>query len=200
MRENLPPEPQLPALVMTPSDVTRLLRELDTLDQYMRQQGLRAPGQPTAKMPKTTRLLDELAVLNGVNLLDVRSREYLSAFLSAMLQRAPVVHISFAVDPSPAFLQKVVLWFRKNIHSQILVRVGLQPSIAAGCVVRTTNRYFDLSLRQHLQKQRGLLRDAIMALNQPQAPPTTFMQQPPSSPVPPVSTVPVPVIGQGLPV
>jgi hypothetical protein len=29
-----------------------------------------------------------------------------------------------------------------------LVRVGLQPNIGAGCVVRTTNKSFDFSLRR----------------------------------------------------
>lgn len=200
MSESLPRDPQLPALVMTPSDISRLLREITALDEYIRQQALRAPGQPTARMPKTSRLLDELAVLNGANLLDALSREYLKTFLATVMQRAPVVHISFAVDPSPAFLQKIVLWFRKNIHPQVLVRVGLQPSIAAGCMVRTPNKYFDLSLRRHLVRQRSLLRDAIMALDQPvpTAPQSTFIQQPPSTQVP-TAEADVPAVGHGVP-
>lgn len=166
MNHERAPSPILPALVMTPSDVSRLIRELEVLDEYMRQQKLRESGQPTAKLPKTTRMLDELAAENAVNLLDTGARSFLRAFLQELIAHAPIVHVSFAVDPSSAFLQKIVLWFRRNADTRTLVRVGLQPSIAAGCVVRTPNKYFDFSLRQHLQRQRYLLRDALMALDQ----------------------------------
>jgi len=33
----------------------------------------------------------------------------------------------------------------------------LQPTIAAGCIVRTTNKYFDFSLRQDFTDKRELL-------------------------------------------
>ncbi|HEU4966297.1 MAG TPA: F0F1 ATP synthase subunit delta [Candidatus Saccharimonadales bacterium] len=192
MSEHTPKSPQLPALVMTVSDVSRLTHELVSLDNYMHQQKIRTPGQPMAKMPKTTRMLDELAVVNGVNLLEPAAREYLAVFLQQLAAHAPVVHISFAVDPSSAFLQKIVLWFRKNTDPHVLVRVGLQPSLAAGCVVRTPNKYFDMSLRQHLQKRRPLLRDAVAALGKipaqaPVAPEPTQPQQPA-----------MPAVGQGV--
>jgi len=159
MRDGL----QLPPLVMTPGDVARLRRELAALEAYLHASALRAPGQPTGHLPKTSRLLEELATVNAMNLLDGRVREHLAAFLELLATRAPVVHISFAVDPSPAFLQKIVQWFRQNVQPQVLVRVGLQPTIAAGCVVRTTNKYFDFSLRRRFIQQRHLLGEALHA-------------------------------------
>jgi len=39
--------------------------------------------------------------------------------------------------------------------------VGLQPTIAAGIVLRTPNHQFDFSLRQHLYKNRAKLREAL---------------------------------------
>lgn len=156
-------ELRVPALIASPSDVSRLCREMQALDDYLRDRALRSPGQPTEKLPKTTRLLDELANENSLNLLDEAVRGQLTAFLADMAANAPVVHISFAADPSSAALQKVVLWFRQNVHPRILVRVGLQPGIAAGCIVRTTNRYFDCSLGQRLQQSRQLLLDALAA-------------------------------------
>jgi len=193
MSEHTPKSPRLPALVMTVSDVSRLIHELDSLDSYMQQQKIRTPGQPMTKMPKTTRMLDELAVANGANLLDPAARTYLGAFLQQLAAHAPVVHVSFAVDPSSAFLQKIVLWFRKNTDPHVLVRVGLQPSLAAGCAVRTPNKYFDFSLRQHLQKQRPLLRDAVATLGQntgrmPVAVPEPAQPQQPA----------MPSVGQGV--
>ncbi len=54
-------------------------------------------------------------------------------------------------------MTKLVVWLRANIHPQILVHLGLQPSIAAGCVVRTANKQFDFSLSEAFEKQRELL-------------------------------------------
>jgi hypothetical protein len=153
----------LPLLIMTPGDVSRLRRELAILNEYLQQQAVRAPGQPMAKLPKTSRLLDELAAANKLNLLDPGVRINLAAFLADIATHSPVVHVSFAVDPSATFLVKIVAWFRQNIHPATLVRVGLQPTIAAGCAVRTTNKYFDCSLGQHLRKQRGVLLDMLVA-------------------------------------
>lgn len=146
---------------MTTSDVSRLRREIAALDDYLTQEALREPGQPHEKLPKTSRLLDQLAQVNNVNLLDAATRRYLAEFLDDVAVNAPVVHLSFASDPSSAFLQKIVQWFRENVHPSVLVRVGLQPTLAAGCAVQTTNRYFDLSLRQHLERNKGILVDLL---------------------------------------
>lgn len=151
----------VPALITSPADVSRLRREVKALDDYMRQQELRSPGAPSAMLPKLSRLLHDLTTANGLNLLDVKTRADLAAFLADVATSAPVLHISFAVDPSSAFLQKLVQWLRQNIHPSALVRVGLQPSIAAGCTLQTTNRYFDFSLRQYLQQHRKLLVDGL---------------------------------------
>jgi len=153
--EQQTPSLTVPTLITTPADVSRLRREILALDNYLAQEALRAHGQPQAKLPKTSRILDELAGSNKLNLLDKATRQYLVSFLDDVAAQAPVVHISFATDPSSAFLQKIVLWFRQNIHPSTLIRVGLQPNIAAGCVVRTTNKYFDFSLRQTLQKHQS---------------------------------------------
>lgn len=151
----------VPALIASPADVSRLRREIKALDEYMRQQELRSPGTPSAMLPKLSRLLHDLTTANNLNLLDAKTRQNLAAFLADVATNAPVVHVSFAVDPSSAFLQKLVQWLRQNIHPSMLVRVGLQPSIAAGCTVQTTNRYFDFSLRQYLQQHRQLLVDGL---------------------------------------
>lgn len=150
----------VPSLITSPADVSRLRREITALDNYLEQESLRAGGQQV-KLPKTSRVLDELAIANKLNLLDKATRQSLAAFLEDLAKNAPVVHISFASDPSSAFMQKIVHWLRENINPSILVRVGLQPNIAAGCVVRTTNKYFDFSLRQYLRKHETDLLAAI---------------------------------------
>ena len=159
----------VPSIIISPADVTRLRREVKAIDAYLAQEALRQPGQPQARLPRLSHVLDELTTVNTLNLLDKTTRDRLLAFLDQVATSAPVVHISFASDPSAAFLQKLVVWFRKNIHPSTLVRVGLQPTIAAGCVVRTTNKYFDLSLRQTLRRHQPELLAAIKASGRPAA-------------------------------
>jgi len=148
---------QVPALITSPSDVSRLHREVIALNEYLKQAALRSPGQAAVKLPKTSRLLDELVIDNKLNLLDATTREHLIGFLADLAEHAPIIHISFATDPSSAFLQKIVLWLRQNINASILVQVGLQPTIAIGCVLKTTNKFFDLSLRRQLTEHSAEL-------------------------------------------
>lgn len=141
-------------------DVGRLLREVEQIDSFLKQAAIREPGT-TVKMPKTSRLLDELTTTNKMNLLHEDDRSQLLSFLAAVKASAPVLHMSFGVDPSPSFIQKLMTWLRAEIHPLVLVQVGLQPNIGAGCVVRSTNHYFDFTLRQHFKKQRPLLLEKL---------------------------------------
>lgn len=154
----------LPTLVAGPTDVARLQRELASLDDYLHQAALRGRGRPSdPKLPKTSRLLDELASFNKLNFLQPADRQRAAAWLEGLKQAAPVVTISFATDPSSAFMVKLVTWLRQNIHPQLLVRTGLQPTIAAGCTLRTPNHYYDFSLRQRFSDKRALLIDRLQA-------------------------------------
>ncbi len=147
----------LPALVSGVVEVRRLSRELEALDEYMRQAGLREAGAKQDTLPRVSRLLDETARENHINLLQKEDRANMSTALEQILTTAPVVHLSFASDPSATFTSKIVTWLRQNVHPQLLVRLGLQPSIAAGCVMRTTNKSFDFSLRHRFEEQHAAL-------------------------------------------
>lgn len=150
----------LPLTILTVADLGRMRRELDSLEEYSMQSEVRNPGhQP--QLPRTSRGLEEFAGQYDVNLLIDNQRAKLKQLLDKLLDSAPVIHISFSSDPSPAFLTKLVTWLRNEIHPLILVSVGLQPGIAAGCVVRTTNKYFDMSLRKNLLEKSKMLADSI---------------------------------------
>jgi hypothetical protein len=151
----------LPTQVFGVVEVRRLVRELEAVDEYMRQAGLREAGAKQDTLPRVSRLLDATASDNQHNLLQSEDRKKLAAQLEQVLKQAPTVHMSFASDPSGVFLEKVVTWLRENIHPFMLVRLGLQPSIAAGCVMRTTNHAFDFSLRHHFTEQRALLLSSL---------------------------------------
>jgi F0F1-type ATP synthase delta subunit len=145
----------LPTTVTGKRDMARLIREMAALEDYLHQAGLRSSTENAVKMPKTSRLLDEIVTANGLNLLDGESRKKLLNSLKLIQQKAPLVHMSFSVDPSAAFMQKIVTWWRENIDPFVLVEIGLQPNIAAGCLVRTSNRQYDFSLRRRLQAKKA---------------------------------------------
>ncbi len=161
---------QLPVSVVSRVDLGRLLREVEALDDFLRQAAIRSPGAG-AKLPRTSRLLDDIVAANQLNALHKQDRDRLISFLTAVKAQAPVLHMSFSADPSPLFTSKLVTWLRKEIHPFTLLRVGLQPTIGAGCVVRTTNKQFDLSLRSRFQAQRGLLISKLVGPGQPPAVP-----------------------------
>lgn len=151
----------LPTLVAGPADVGRLLRELGNIEEALLQLGLRSPGA-TVKMPKTSSLMDQTIDLNDLNLLHESDRKNLKLFLETVKQKAPVLHISFSADPSTTFIDKLMAWLRKEIHPQLLLSIGLQPNIGAGCIIRSTNKHFDLSLKQDFINKRELLMSKLM--------------------------------------
>jgi F0F1-type ATP synthase delta subunit len=150
----------LPLLATTPGDINRLSRELETIDDSLLELETRL-GADKLKLPRTSQLLDQLVELNKLNLLHKTDRRLLKQFLAAVKQQAPVMHMSFSADPSAIFLEKLVTWLRREIHPQVLLTIGLQPTLGAGCIVRTTNRQFDFSLRQDFAKHRDLLIDKL---------------------------------------
>lgn len=153
----------LPLQIVGSVDLSRLIRELETLDDFLHQASIRKPGT-AVKLPRSSRLLEEFASENGASLLEESHRKWLIEQAKVFKDKAPRIHMSFAVDPSATFTQKILVWLRQNVHPYILLDVGLQPTIAAGCIVRTTNHVFDLSLREYLQQNRELLSRGIEGL------------------------------------
>lgn len=147
---------KLPVNVISRIDVGRLVREVEELDNFLKQAAIREPGSPV-KLPKTSRMLDEFISLNELNVLHEDDRKRLYMFLQTIKAKAPVLHMSFAADPSPRFLQRLMTWLRLNVDPMVLVQVGLQPNLGAGCMMRTTNKYFDLSLREYFKEHREVL-------------------------------------------
>jgi len=170
---------QLPVSLVGPTDLGRLSRELANIDEQLLQLKLRQPGGEV-KLPKTTQLMDQLLSLNRLNLLQPADRTWMREAMEAIRQNAPVVQISFSVDPSTAFLEKLMAWLRREIHPYVLIGIGLQPNIAAGCVVRTTNKVFDFSLRQNFAKKQDELQKALLS-----APAPTPAPAPVAAPVEP---------------
>jgi hypothetical protein len=156
------PQLSLPDGIVTLSDLGRVGREAETVDNFMKEAAIREPGS-AVQLPKTSRMFEELVSANHLNMLQAADRTKLIHFLQDVRNRAPVLHVSFNSDPSPLFAQRLVTWIRQEIHPFALLQVGLYPNIGAGCVVRTTNKFFDFSLREQFKKQRPLLISKLRA-------------------------------------
>jgi hypothetical protein len=158
---------ELPIAVVSPTDVARLTRELENLDEFFRQSAIRQGGE-LQSAPRYSRLLDEVVVANKLNLLQQSDRENLMGSFNNLSKTAPVMHVSFSVDPPGPYVQKIVFWFRQNIRGDILVRVGLQPNIGAGCVVRTTNKSFDFSLKKFFDNKHDFFMKKLHEVVKPE--------------------------------
>lgn len=146
----------LPERLVTAVDFARVSRELKMLDDWLNQASLRETGKAVTA-PKTSATLEELALANKISLLEPAQRQQLMEALKAFGDQAPKIHMSFAVEPSAAFLNRMIVWLRTNVSPLILLDVGLQPTLAAGCTVRTVNKIFDMSLRNRFVESRPLL-------------------------------------------
>ncbi len=151
----------LPPGVVGSVEVGRLIRELEEVDENLLQLKLRKSGS-SIKMPKTSRMMEQIQTENELNLLHETDRKRLSKFLSEVKANSPICHISFSEEPSQKFLEQLTVWFRKEIHPSLLLTIGLQPNIGAGCILRSTNKYFNFSLQQEFVKQRDLLVNKMM--------------------------------------
>lgn len=153
----------LPVSVIGKVDVGRIEREVASVNEFLEQAAIRQPGSKLA-LPKTTRLMDEVVTANGLNLLVAADRKALLDFLADVRDNAPQLHMSFSAEPTGAFLQKLTTYIRQNIHPAALLQVGLQPTIGAGFMLRTTNKYYDFSLRTALKAKHDVLLDNIRSI------------------------------------
>ena len=151
---------KLPLQVVSNADVMRLKREVSGLNDYFTSAAARSAGVP-AQPPRLSRQLDQLVRENQVNLMDNSARTKLHDDLKALELQAPMLHISFASEPSAQVVEKILSWLRSNIDPYVLLRVGLQPTIAAGCVLRTPNKIIDMSMRSSLITQEPYLAKLI---------------------------------------
>ena len=146
----------LPPQVTGRTDINRLLRELEALEE-----ALIVKVSEDGVAPKVTSLLNQTVLVNGYNLLEQTHRQHIVDQLTKIRDHAPMMHISFAVEPSPKVTETLLTWLRSNVHRYALLQIGLQPAIAAGCILRTPNKIFDMSLGANLQKQTPYLLELL---------------------------------------
>lgn len=152
-------ELKLPTIIASRKDVIRLHREIRFFIDSVTQSIMRHDNP--VKYPAISEQLRALAVLNQIDMRDPKNCQVMLDRLDYLKEHAPSIHISFPAEPSADILERLVTWFRKEIDPDIVIQVGLQPTIAAGLVVRTPNHQFDFSLRRHLYANRHKLGEAL---------------------------------------
>jgi len=150
---------KLPTSIASRRDVIRLHRELRSFIDVTTQSIMRHDNP--IKYPAISDQLRDIAVLNQIDMRQPKNNQALLARVDAIKEHAPSVHISFPTEPTQEVLQRLVEWFRKEIDPHVVIQVGIQPTIAAGVVVRTPNHQFDFSLRRHLYENRHKLGEAL---------------------------------------
>lgn len=155
----------LPPSVVSKIDVSRLVSEVEKIDNEMTSVAVRTKtgvSQPTQSVPS-----EQLAEFIGQNKLDLtngQKRSELIALLRQLKDNVPVIHMTFAVVADRESLQQCVQWLRASIHPQTVITVGLQPALVAGVYLRTPNHVHDLSLRAMLEGSHGALVKDLEAL------------------------------------
>ncbi len=198
-------ELKLPLSVVDRHDVLRMSREIAAIDEFMLQARLRKPGEGVA-LPRISSILEETSKLNALNLLNEPDRKKLKDSLLYIKDHAPTIHMSFAVEPSTVVSSRIVEWFRTKIDPATLVKFGLQPTIAAGCTMRTYSKYYDLSLRKTLERQRDKLialvrqEDPVIDITTPAYDPASGKAPPPTAATPGIpQETPAPVAETSTP-
>ncbi|MGB4800773.1 MAG: hypothetical protein WBP03_04620 [Candidatus Saccharimonadales bacterium] len=180
MEHDAPAAPVLPVSIIGLVEVGRLMRELEGLENAMQATEIRT-GQnlPRAgRLPQLSIQLQQLAEANSITLSEERDRHSLLLFLKEIKTHAPRVHMSFSADPSPDFMAKLMSWLRQHIHPHVLVAVGLQPGIGAGCMLRTRNRFFDMSLSRSFSGKREAFMARLRGTDAPKTPAVTATAEP----------------------
>jgi G3E family GTPase len=146
--------------------LSRLVRDIENIDNELEAQKARnhATGQTGYHMPNFGKSLSDFAELNKLDLADDQLRMVLKEQMKLMKEKAPILHMTFAVEADPASLQQLVDYVRRELHPQALLSVGLQPSLVGGVYLRTPNHIHDYSVRSRLASARGVISQDIESL------------------------------------
>ncbi len=143
---------KLPESIATRSELVAVLRNVEeVIDLYVENKVRRQEGVDFSQRPEVSSNLAQLVSLNQLEVAP-DTLNGLRQWLIHLRDHAPVIRFTFASDPTQEFLTGIVRWLRNNTGRFVLIRYGIQPSIAAGCLMYTPARQYDFSLRRHLLK------------------------------------------------
>jgi len=148
----------LPTSVVTKLDVSRLVSELEQLDNELTAASVRASTGTTENVnPVMSTQLADFLEQNKLALTESHERTEIIKQARLLKYKVPVIQMTFAVTADAESLQQITQWLRTSVHPQAVIAVGLQPSLVAGVYVRTPNHVHDLSLRAAFDGSRDVL-------------------------------------------
>ena len=143
-------ELNLPDTVASKRDLIQLQRMIEVYQDGSLQQ--RVSLDKAGVMRQAPALPKPVETFMNHNRLEINDGNLTAAHqgLSQIKESARVVRISFASEPNDDVVRKIIGWFRREVDQKLLIQVGVQPSIAGGCVVQTGPNRYDFSLRRQL--------------------------------------------------
>jgi hypothetical protein len=153
----------LPSALITGADLARLVRELEDVDNELEAQKARNrdSGKDGYHLPNVSQGLNDFVELNKLDLADDQARMQLKKELNKLKNKAPVIHLTFAVEADMPSLRQLAEYIRKEFHPQALLHVGLQPAIVGGVYMRTPNHVHDFTLRAKLAESRSVIQQDL---------------------------------------
>ena len=151
----------LPTSVATKSQLLSLRENLEEVLEAITQNNIRLNEDVDAQPAPD--VSGALASLLSINKLKPTQEVLLGLkeWVEYLLHHAPIVRLTFSSEPGPEELTRLIEWFRQQSEMVVLLHIGLQPSIAAGVMLRTTSHRYDFSLRGDLLKRTDKFIDAI---------------------------------------
>lgn len=155
----------LPPSVITRVDVSRLITELEQLDNDLVTRDVHIKiDMPITDQLTFSEQMNDFLSLNNLEIGDNVQRTELINRVRQLKDTAPIMHITFAAPADIDSLRQLASWLRQSVHPQSIMTVGLQPSLIGGAYVRTPNHVHDFSMRAKLAGHRHLIVEEVEAL------------------------------------
>ena len=135
---------KLPPSIFNRTQLTRLAHQLERT-------------KSSAKALSESSDLQDLLGDNGIKALDATNLPKLRSFIADMLSTAPQISMILAALPNTVEQVELVQWLRSRINPNLLVHFVQNNDLLAGCVVRTDQTVYDLSLRKALWQNQDKL-------------------------------------------
>jgi hypothetical protein len=139
---------KLPDTVYSPDQLQYCSQELHELSERILAEKRGAKARSDLTLAQST--LDLIATLPASKHSEPTALDNLADRLGELLQKAPVVHVTLPAPAGRAMRQEFVSWFRQHCAADALLVFQVNPDIAGGMVVRTTNEVHDFSFRHLL--------------------------------------------------
>lgn len=142
-------KPKLPNSLYSADQVLAVAEELHQYGRTLK---------PSARSRKESELSPEAAAmletLPKADRDQVAEIEALREALEQLASTAPAVTLVVAAPPSQALKQELTGWLRTNVRPKLLVNFHVDPEIAGGVVIRSTNHIYDCSFRTGLMSHQ----------------------------------------------